>query len=550
MNSLSPVPSVAPPWRRALLPVLLAGLLLLLVAVLREWVALPAVQRRWIAAAITVVAYAGFCTWVYLRRRAAWLASSADSGAQAGGDAAILVAHASQTGFAEQLALQTAEVLRAAGMAVRLVPLGQVTLAELHRFSRALFVVSTTGEGDAPDSAVGFARRVMGSPASLNGLDYGVLALGDSGYGRYCGFGYALESWLHRHGARAMFDLVPVDDGDEGALRHWQHYLGVLSGSTEMADWSAPRYGRWQLVERRLLNAGSPGAPAFHIAMRCAEGEAQWQAGDIAEVGPRNGPAEIARCLADTDLAFDAPVVLENAPLTLAQALAGLALPHDEEGRATLRGRAAQELVDALAPLPHREYSIASLPSDGRLELLVRQTRHADGRLGLGSGWLTEHAALGGDIALRVRINRSFHSPESDIPLILIGNGTGLAGLRAHLRGRAAAGRHRNWLLFGERTRAHDYFHGGEIDGWLQDGVLARLDLAFSREAGPCRYVQHCVAAAAAELQAWVADGAAIYVCGSLQGMAGGVAAALEDILGRDELERMAEEGLYRRDVY
>ena len=445
---------------------------------------------------------------------------------EAGGDAAILVAHASQTGFAEQLALQTAEVLRAAGMAVRLVPLGRLTLAELHRFSRALFVVSTTGEGDAPDSAVGFARRVMGSPASV-ATDWTTACWrwATAATATTARFGHALESWLHRHGARAMFDLVPVDDGDEGALRHWQHYLGVLSGSTEMADWSAPRYGRWQLVERRLLNAGSPGAPAFHIAMRCAEGEAQWQAGDIAEVGPRNGPAEIARCLADTDLACDAPVVLENAPLTLAQALAGLALPHDEEGRATLRGRAAQELVDALAPLPHREYSIASLPSDGRLELLVRQTRHADGRLGLGSGWLTEHAALGGDIALRVRINRSFHSPESDIPLILIGNGTGLAGLRAHLRGRAAAGRHRNWLLFGERTRAHDYFHGGEIDGWLQDGVLARLDLAFSREAGRADMCSTAWPPRPTELQAWVADGAAIYVCGSLQGMAGGVAA-------------------------
>ncbi|MFX5510409.1 hypothetical protein ABTD49_21515, partial [Acinetobacter baumannii] len=80
-------------------------------------------------------------------------------------------------------------------------------------------------------------------------------------------------------------------------------------------------------------------------------------------------------------------------------------------------------LIDALPPLPHREYSIASLPADGRLELLVRQTRHDDGRLGLASGWLTEHAPLGASVALRVRSNRAFHAPADDRPLLLIGNG-------------------------------------------------------------------------------------------------------------------------------
>ena len=180
----------------------------------------------------------------------------------------------------------------------------------------------------------------------------------------------------------------------------------------------------------------------------------------------------------------------------------------------------------------------------------MRQARHPDGRLGIGSGWLTEHASIGAPIALRIRSNRSFHAPEENRPMILIGNGTGIAGLRAHLKARAAAGRHRNWLVFGERTRAQDFLFRDDIEGWAGTGVLARLDLAFSRDQEARLYVQDRLREAAGTLREWVAEGAAVYVCGSLEGMAGGVHAALGEALGHEALERLAEEGLYRRDVY
>ena len=149
-----------------------------------------------------------------------------------------------------------------------------------------------------------------------------------------------------------------------------------------------------------------------------------------------------------------------------------------------------------------------------------------------------------------MRENRSFHPPEDARPLILIGNGTGIAGLRAHLHARARAGYRRNWLLFGERTAQHDFFFRSEIEAWRDTGVLERVDLAFSRDQAARRYVQHLVAAAAAEVRTWVSAGAAVYVCGSLQGMAGGVSDAFADALGAEALTRLIEEGRYRRDVY
>jgi sulfite reductase (NADPH) flavoprotein alpha-component len=174
----------------------------------------------------------------------------------------------------------------------------------------------------------------------------------------------------------------------------------------------------------------------------------------------------------------------------------------------------------------------------------------ADGQPGLGSGWLCRFAEVGATIDARVRTNRAFHAPEASRPLILIGSGTGLAGLRAHLKARAAAGVRWNWLVFGERTAAHDYFHRAEIEGWTASGLLDRLDLAFSRDQAERIYVQHRLREAADVLRRWVANGAAIYVCGSLEGMSRDVHATLVEVLGAEVLERLTDEGRYRRDVY
>jgi sulfite reductase (NADPH) flavoprotein alpha-component len=514
------------------------------------WEALTPEARRLWTAGLVLGVYVLFCLAIVLRealrRRATRHAANALS---AGTGAPILVVHASQTGFAEELAMATARLLGDAGARVTLKSLADVTAPDLAKAGRALFVVSTTGEGDAPDTARRFIRDVMGrdmmsGEPALHGLSYGVLALGDSSYAHFCAFGRTLDAWLARHGAAPLFDRVEVDDGDPAALRHWQSHVGVLAGVTDAPDWTRPRYGRWRLANRRRLNPGSPGDAAFHVRLEALDA-ATWEAGDILEVGPRNDPAEVAALLVRLGLDGSALVVAEEGA-TLAEALPWRRLPHDDGFAAT----SPQALVDALPPLPHREYSIASLPVDGGVELLVRAMKRADGKPGLGSGWLTAHAAEGAEIAARVRTNRAFHGPPDDRPLILIGNGTGLAGLRAHLKARAAAGHHRNWLVFGERTSAHDFFHQAEIEAWRASGFLARVDLAFSRDQDRKVYVQHRLMEAAEPLRAWVTDGAAIYVCGSLEGMSGDVHAVLTSVLGAETMERLADEGRYRRDVY
>jgi sulfite reductase (NADPH) flavoprotein alpha-component len=489
---------------------------------------LPPAAARPLAAAALVLAYAGFCVWTWWRYRQRHRPAAGPAGG-------VLVAYASQTGFAEMLAERTVTALLEAGRSAWAAPLGGLDAAALVAAEQVLIIVSTTGEGDPPDNAARFVSRVMAGPAALQGVRYGLLALGDRSYRHYCAFGHVLDGWLRHGGALPLFDVVEVDNGDGAALRHWQGQLAHLAGGAVAMDWAPAEYQPWRLDFRRHLNPGSPGGPVYHLRLSPPVGlTADWQAGDVAEVGPGNDPARVAALLAALGL-----------PVEMADDLRFARLP-DQAG--VWQGLSPAEIRQRLEPLPQREYSIASIPADGALELVVRQAVGPDGRLGLGSGWLTHHAVPGGPVRLRLRRNSAFHPPADDRPLILIGNGTGIAGLRAQLKARAAVGRGRNWLLFGERTRTHDSLFSDELASWQASGHLSRLDLAFSRDGSG--YVQDRLAEAADALRAWVADGAAIYVCGSLDGMAGGVHGVLEQVLGADTLADLAADRRYCRDVY
>ncbi|UVK99538.1 sulfite reductase flavoprotein subunit alpha [Pseudomonas sp. B21-048] len=466
---------------------------------------------------------------------------------QPGSDApAWLIGFASQSGFAEQLAWQTAGQLQAAGLPVKVQPLANVSEQDLQDSSNALFVVSTFGDGEAPDSARGFERKVLGRALSFDSLNYAVLGLGDRQYQHFCGFARRLHTWLGEHGGKTLFAPVEVDSGDPYALRHWQQQLGLLTGQAPVDTWQAPSYDNWTLTRRELMNPDSSGSPVYLLGLS-APTTSSWLAGDRVEVLPRNGSWPIEHFLDGLGIDGRATVEFDGLSQTLEQALASRQLP---ENRAHLVGLHAQALADALVPLAMREYSIASIAADGVLELIVRQELHADGSLGVGSGWLTEYAPVGSSISLRVRRNSGFHLPNEPVPMILLGNGTGLAGLRSLLKARIADGQQRHWLLFGERHREHDYLCRAELEEWLINGDLARLDLAFSRDQAEKIYVQDCLRESAAELKKWLADGAVIYICGSLQGMASGVDHALNELLGIEEVDRLIEQGRYRRDVY
>lgn len=459
-----------------------------------------------------------------------------------------LIGFASQSGFAERLAWQAAGHLQAAGLPVQVRSLAQLGAQHLQGTRHALFVVSTFGDGEPPDTARSFERELLRQRMTLSQLTYAVLALGDRQYAQFCGFSRRIEQWLQAQGAQPLFPAVEMDNTDPQALAQWHAQLAQIAGAPVAAvPLARPTLLHWTLSTRTHLNPGSEGAPIWQIDLLPPSGT-QWQAGDILEVQPAHAYTHVRACLAAWGLPPDALVHVDAQLLPLQQAVAERVLP-EPPTRPPTPHPDPQTWLDACAWLPTRDYSLASVPADGVASAVVRLTTAADGSPGLGSGWLICHAPIGMQIRARLRTNPGFHRVEQ-APMVLIGNGTGIAGLRALLREAELAGVHGHWLLFGERQAAHDALFADELQAWQARGHLQQLDQVFSRDQAHKRYVQHHLREAGDTLRHWIDRGAVIHVCGSLDSMAREVDAALRELLGETRLESLTAAGRYRRDVY
>jgi len=229
-------------------------------------------------------------------------------------------------------------------------------------------------------------------------------------------------------------------------------------------------------------------------------------------------------------------------------------------------GISPDALVAGLRPLQPRLYSIASsplvAPDEAHLTVSnVRFTLHDEPRSGVASGQIADRSHVDDTLPVYIQPNPHFRLPESERPIIMIGAGTGIAPYRAFLQQREAQGtKGRAWLLFGDRNFRTDFLYQTEWQALLRDKVLTRMDVAFSRDGAPKHYVQHRLVEHAAEVHAWLEDGATIYVCGDAARLAPDVHEALTAILldqgglsrpeAEERLRTLARERRYQRDVY
>jgi sulfite reductase (NADPH) flavoprotein alpha-component len=232
-----------------------------------------------------------------------------------------------------------------------------------------------------------------------------------------------------------------------------------------------------------------------------------------------------------------------------------------------LRGTPASKIIPLLRKLPPRLYSISSslkaAPDEAHITVgAVRYQLHGRTRFGVASVYLAERALPGRKLPVFVQHNPHFKLPQDpSAPIIMIGPGTGVAPFRAFMMEREETGAEgRSWLFFGEQHFRTDFLYQTEWQRWLKDGVLTRIDLAFSRDTDSRIYVQHRMAERSRELYAWLEEGAHVYVCGDKSQMAKDVHAALLDIVQQEGgmtgekaaeyLARMQQEKRYQRDVY
>jgi sulfite reductase (NADPH) flavoprotein alpha-component len=363
-----------------------------------------------------------------------------------------------------------------------------------------------------------------------------------------------------------------------------------------------------RLVAARPLNGAGSQKDTRHIVLAAEDGRLTWEVGDSLGVVACNCPdlvrAIIERLGAEPETAVLSPDGIER-PLDEAlarfceirrpsdQAIEVLASrAHDIAQSRMLQAMAEgypgagpedadlldlidgfpsarpplSELISALDPLQPRLYSIASSPKHDASAIdltvaAVRYEKRARHRAGVASSFLCDRVVPGEAVPVFVRPNDGFRLAAPDRPVIMIGPGTGIAPFRAFLQERRATGaRGRNWLFFGNPHRHGDFLFEDELTAWHRDGLLTRLDTAFSRDQEHKIYVQHRLLEHAGELWAWLQDGAHLYVCGDAERMARDVDRGLAYILAKEggmepaaakaHLARLALDGRYQRDVY
>lgn len=512
---------------------------------------------------------------------------------------ALIVGYGTDMGNAEDAAMSFAEAVQeAVGIESEAVELNQVEIADLQSASHFIVVVSTFGEGEFPDSAALFWEAISAENADrLDHLKFAVLALGDSSYDLFCNAGRLLDERLEAMGADRLAARVDVDGAYTQLAAAWTTDLVkllaadhapagplVVTSANEAPAAPAPP-GRERhhpvdapIVVNRLLSAAGSEKEVRHYELDLTGAGIAYSAGDSVAVHVTNDPGLVDEVLGELGVGPDHTVAGYDEPLgvLLAQrldirapsrALQALVASRarDADAVAALSGPAADatlkpgswlygrdvldlirlgvlrvdELVDTLRPLQFRDYSIASSPlvHPDRVHLTVATVRYTARNRRYGGVASTFLADRGETARVHLRPNHSFRLPGADVPIIMVGPGTGIAPFRGFLQEREATrARGRAWLFFGARSRANDFLYADELQSFRETGVLTRLDLAFSRDGNSDamkQYVQHRMWENAAEVFGWLEEGAHLYVCGDAERMAKDVDETLRALVAR-----------------
>ncbi len=496
-----------------------------------------------------------------------------------------------QTGTAESLAEDAAELARAKGYNPRVAELDEIEMDQLAEMEDLIIVVSTYGEGEMPDNAELFWDALTASTAPrLEQLNYGVLALGDTSYEHFCQAGKLLDTRLEQLGAKRMLAHVDCDVDYEDAAEAWiaEAIPEAAPGAAAAVDAPAPKRtakSQWNrknpyvstMLDNHILSGAKSAKEIRHIAFDLGDSGMTYEAGDALGVMPVNAPDLVEAWL--TRLGADQYTMVAGHDVPLGQLLStgleimtpsremirGLeAIVKDEElshvvGHGDkealehyLWGKDALDLLNIkpsleldpsqvlgwLKPLQHRAYSISSSPNAhaGEVHLTVAAVRwmyENRPHRGVCSTFLADHVPEGAQAGIFMTPNKAFRVPQDDDrPMIMVGPGTGVAPFRAFLEERQARGaKGDNWLFFGDQHRASDFIYKDEIEAFSTSGLLTRLDLAFSRDQAEKIYVQHRMIENGKDLFAQLEEGGHFYVCGDATRMAKDVDAALHQVV-------------------
>lgn len=518
----------------------------------------------------------------------------------------LTVLYGTDTGNSREVAGQLAEAAKGVGVEATVADMADYKTRLLKDEQDLLVVTATHGEGDPPPAAVGFFEFLAGRKApKLPNLRFSVLALGDSTYEHYCSAGKQIDERLEQLGATRIADRVDCDVDYEDDAAAWlagvvakitpdEAPVAAAPGPASPNGVAAPSAHNKKnpfsaaILDNVVITGRGSSKETRHIELSLEDSGLTYEPGDALGVVPQNDPQLVASLLEQLSLSPDTPVTTKQGAKPLGEALTSTfeitaATPRfldhwaelsgakelaelsagdaktrtaffyehhvsDFVRRFPVAGISAEQFVAGLRPLQPRLYSIASslnaAPDEAHLTVsTVQYALHGIDRTGVASGHLATLTDEDATVPVYVQANEHFRLPADDVPIIMVGAGTGVAPYRAFMQEREARGAEgRSWLFFGERNFRSDFLYQVEWQQLLKDGVLTKLDLAFSRDWGPSlpapqtpnrpkTYVQDRLRKQSRDVYAWLEEGARIYVCGDANGMAPDVHTALAEIV-------------------
>lgn len=537
----------------------------------------------------------------------------------------LAILYASETGNGLSLGEELAADAIALGLPATAVDLADYRTATLRQEQDLLIITSTHGEGEPPQPALGFFEFLDSRKSPrLEGVRFAIMALGDSTYEFYCEAGKRLDRRLEELGAERLAPRIDCDVDELKAGKAWAtELLAQLARTGAENTGSVPAVARAapadsaahdadtpfyaEVMENLVITGRGSSKETRHIEISLGGSGLTYEPGDALGLVTPNEPALVREVLDCLGFDGDQPVLVDQSQSTLGAALstafeivtatprflshwaevtgatelAQLAGPDRASERAEfLRSHHVVDIVRrfpaggiapsvftaALRAMQPRLYSIASSQDaqggDAHLTVsTVRYRLHETDRWGVASGWLARHIEPGATLPVHVKANPHFRLPASDVPIIMVGAGTGVAPYRAFVQQREIAGaKGRSWLFFGDRNFRSDFLYQAEWQQHLKTGALTFMDVAFSRDRDSKTYVQHRLLERAPEVYAWLEDGAHFYVCGDAKAMAPDVHRALVSIVAQagghapeaaeDYVRTLQRDGRYQRDVY
>ncbi|EEH94262.1 NADPH-dependent assimilatory sulfite reductase flavoprotein subunit [Citrobacter freundii] len=536
----------------------------------------------------------------------------------------ITLISASQTGNARRVAEALRDDLIAAKLNVTLINAGDYKFKQIANEKLLIVVASTQGEGEPAEEAVALHKFLFSKKApKLDNTAFAVFGLGDTSYEFFCQAGKDFDAKLAELGGERLLDRVDADVEYQADAAQWRARLvDVLKARAPAAPsvqvaasgavnevHTSPYTKEAPLTASLAVNQKITGRDSEkdvrHIEIDLGDSGLRYQPGDALGVWYQNDPALVKELVELLWLKGDEPVTVEGKTLSLAEALQWhfeltvntgnivenyATLTRSETllplvgDKAQLQHYAAttpivdmvrfspaqldaQALVDLLRPLTPRLYSIASSQAEVESEVhvtvgVVRYEIEGRARAGGASSFLADRVEEEGEVRVFIEHNDNFRLPANpQTPVIMIGPGTGIAPFRAFMQQRAADGAEgKNWLFFGNPHFTEDFLYQVEWQRYVKEGVLSRIDLAWSRDQKEKVYVQDKLRQQGAELWRWINDGAHIYVCGDANRMAKDVEQALLEVIAEfggmdieaaDEfLSELRIERRYQRDVY